>query len=411
LFFVCTSFFNTCPLGLLKEGVVNSSNGKASWNIEVKYPDWGRYLVIAEDTETGHSTGKIVYIDWPGWAGRAQKGDAEGASMLTFVSDKEKYNVGDDVKITIPTGKDGRALISIEDGTDVLKSYWVQTKEGETQFEFKATKEMTPNVYVHISLLQPHSQTANDLPIRMYGAIPIMVEDPNTILEPVIVMPNEIESGKDFNIEIDVRNPNHLTTNVIEKVLSASESWVTDYTPVGIAGTNNGVIEVSSIPPINLKNRLNFLIQYPHGCVEQTTSAVFPQLFVSNLIELNAKQKKEIEKNIKAGIKQLASFQLSNGGFAYWQGGSNASIWGTTYAGHFLIEAKKKGYPVSSSVIQSCIYNFPARREYLRKCHLFVFFQNSRMRNSNMCNKISTLSNIFRRQACAVRISIFYRHS
>ncbi len=570
---------------LLKEGIVNSSNGKASWNIEVKYPDWGRYLVIAEDTETGHSTGKIVYIDWPGWAGRAQKGDAEGASMLTFVSDKEKYNVGDDVKITIPTGKDGRALISIEDGTDVLKSYWVQTKEGETQFEFKATKEMTPNVYVHISLLQPHSQTANDLPIRMYGAIPIMVEDPNTILEPVIVMPNEIESGKDFkitvsekdkkamtytlaivdegllditrfqtpnpwdkffakealgvktwdmynevigatagkterllaigggmdeegqdkksanrfkpivkflgpftlgrgdkkthtiniskyigsvrtmviagnnnaygatdkavpvikplmvlgtlprvlspgeivklpatifvmkknikdvkvtlktnnlftvkgnktktlrfnkkgeqnldfellvnnkigigiveviatsgnitssfNIEIDVRNPNHLTTNVIEKILSAGESWVTDYTPVGIAGTNNGVIEVSSIPPINLKNRLNFLIQYPHGCVEQTTSAVFPQLFVSNLIELNAKQKKEIEKNIKAGIKQLASFQLTNGGFAYWQGGSNASIWGTTYAGHFLIEAKKKGYPVSSSLIQS----------------------------------------------------------
>jgi len=570
---------------LLKEGVVTSSGGKASWNIDVKYPDWGRYLVLAEDLQTGHSTGKVVYIDWPGWAGRAQKGDSEGATMLSFISDKDKYNVGEEAKITIPTGKDGRALISIEDGTDVLKSYWVQTEEGETEFKFKVTKKMSPNVYVHISLLQAHSQTANDLPIRMYGAIPIMVEDPDTKLEPVITMPDEIESGKDFtvtvseknkkgmtytlaivdegllditrfktpnpwdkffakealgvktwdmfneviganagqierllaiggggeeegkkskkanrfkpvvkflgpftvgsgdkkthsikidnyigsvrtmviagndkaygssekavpvikplmiigtlprilspgetvklpasifamkdniknvtvkvktnglftvngeksktlrfdkpgeenvnfeltvnskigigtvelvassggktstySIEIDVRNPNHSTTNVIEKVLTAGETWQTDYTPVGIAGTNNGVIEVSSIPPINLKSRLDYLIQYPHGCVEQTTSAVFPQLYVSNLIELNSKQKTEIEKNIKAGIKRLNSFQLSNGGFSYWQNGTNASIWGTNYAGHFLVEAKKKGYPVSSSTIQA----------------------------------------------------------
>jgi len=577
------NFRNTATL--LKEGTIKSSNGKASWDIEVKYPDWGRYLVVAKDTETGHSTGKIVYIDWPGWAGRAQDGDSEGASMLTFVSDKEKYNVGEDVKVTIPSGKDGRALITIEDGTDVLKSYWVQTKEGETQFEFKATKEMTPNVYVHVSLLQPHSQTANDLPIRMYGTIPVMIEDPDTKLEPVITMPNEIETGKDFkitisekdkksmtytlaivdeglldltrfqtpnpwdkffakealgvktwdmysevigasggkierllaiggggeaegedkktanrfkpvvkflgpftlnrgdkqshtinisnyigsvrtmviagndnaygstekavpvikplmilgtlprvltpgenvklpatifvmkdnirdvkvslktndfftvkgdktkslrftkpgedvmefdltvgnkigigtvevvatsagitstySIEIDIRNPNHMTANVIEKVLSAGETWETDYKPVGIIGTNTGIIEVSDIPPINLKKRLDYLIQYPHGCVEQTTSSVFPQLYVSNIIELDTKKKSEIEKNIKAGIKRLASFQLTNGGFAYWQGGSNASIWGTTYAGHFLIEAKKKGYPVSSSIIQS----------------------------------------------------------
>jgi uncharacterized protein YfaS (alpha-2-macroglobulin family) len=38
---------------------------------------------------------------------------------------------------------------------------------------------------------------------------------------------------------------------------------------------------------------------------------------------------------------------------SYWQGGSDISDWGTTYAGHFMIEAKKKGYSVSSSFIQS----------------------------------------------------------
>lgn len=569
---------------LLKEETITSNKGTASWDIEIKYPDWGRYLVVAEDLATGHSTGKVVYIDWPGWAGRAQ-GEGDGATMLSFISDKDKYNVGEEAKITIPTAKEGRALISIENGTDVLKSYWVQTKEGETEFNLKLTKAMTPNVYVNVTLLQPHSQTANDLPIRMYGTIPIMVEDPDTKLEPKISMPDEIETDKDFTvtvseknnkamtytlaivdegllditrfktpnpwnkffakealgvktwdmfkevigansgkierllaiggggeeegqksrkanrfkpvvkflgpftlasnnkkthkikisnyigsvrtmviagsdkaygsaekavpvikplmvlgtlprilspgetlklpasifvmkdniknvkvklktndlftingektktlkfnkkgeknlnfellvnkktgigtveiiassgnktasykIEIEIRNPNHLTTNVIEKVLSAGETWNTDYSPVGIAGTNNGVIEISSIPPINLKNRLDYLIQYPHGCVEQTTSSVFPQLFVSNLIELSKKQKADIEKNVKAGIIRLNSFQLSNGGFSYWQNGTSASVWGTTYAGHFLIEAKKKGYPVSSSTIQS----------------------------------------------------------
>ena len=50
----------------------------------------------------------------------------------------------------------------------------------------KATKEMAPNVYVSISLLQKHGNTNNDLPIRMYGTIPVGVEDPNSHLNPLI---------------------------------------------------------------------------------------------------------------------------------------------------------------------------------------------------------------------------------
>ena len=131
--------------------------------------------------------------------------------MLTFISDKEKYNVGETVKISIPSGKDGRALISIENGTDVIQTHWIQTNEGETPFEFKVTKDMAPNIYVHVSLLQMHSQTANDLPIRMYGAIPIPVEDPDTRLQPVINMANEIESGKTFTINISEKNKKPMT--------------------------------------------------------------------------------------------------------------------------------------------------------------------------------------------------------
>jgi hypothetical protein len=46
----------------------------------VKYPDWGRYLITAADKSGGHRTGRIVYVDWPGWAGRGQKEGGRGAT-------------------------------------------------------------------------------------------------------------------------------------------------------------------------------------------------------------------------------------------------------------------------------------------------------------------------------------------
>ena len=93
-------------------------------------------------------------------------------------------------------------------------------------------------------------------------------------------------------------------------------------------GTNKVTLEVSSMPNINLTKRLNYLIRYPHGCVEQTTSSVFPQLHLSTLLELNADEKKKIESNIKAGIERLRNMQLSNGGIGYWPGANMANEWG-----------------------------------------------------------------------------------
>ena len=37
---------------------------------------------------------------------------------------------------------------------------------------------MAPNVYASVTVIQPHAQTINDMPMRLYGIIPVMVEDP-----------------------------------------------------------------------------------------------------------------------------------------------------------------------------------------------------------------------------------------
>jgi uncharacterized protein YfaS (alpha-2-macroglobulin family) len=101
-------------------------------------------------------------------------------------------------------------------------------------------------------------------------------------------------------------------------------------------------LEVSSIPTIDFNRRLQYLITYPHGCVEQTTSSVFPQLFLADVADISASRQADIQRNVTAGINRLSGFQLANGGFVYWPGNTVSDDWGTSYAGHFMIEAEKK---------------------------------------------------------------------
>ncbi|HRF39096.1 MAG TPA: hypothetical protein PK198_09925, partial [Saprospiraceae bacterium] len=102
-----------------------------------------------------------------------------------------------------------------------------------------------------------------------------------------------------------------------------------------------------------LGERLDYLLQYPYGCLEQTLSGGFPQLYVGRLIELNENQKKTVPNNIKATIERLKKFQTSNGGFAYWPGEQQPDQWSTSYAGHFLLEAKALGYAVPDNMLDN----------------------------------------------------------
>ncbi len=141
---------------VVSKKTINTTDGRGEFKFQVKYPDWGRYYVRVCDSESNHCTGKIVYIDWPGWAGRAQKDNPGGASMLSFATDKSKYAVGEEVKVTIPGSDNGRALISIEGGSKVIQTNWLETEQGENIFRFQTSPEMAPNVYINVTLVQPH---------------------------------------------------------------------------------------------------------------------------------------------------------------------------------------------------------------------------------------------------------------
>ena len=93
-------------------------------------------------------------------------------------------------------------------------------------------------------------------------------------------------------------------------------------------------------------------MEYPHGCIEQTTSAAFPQLYLDVVKELNDAELARTKFNITKAIERLKMFITRDGGFAYWPGGEDSESWGSTYAGHFLLEAERKGYYVPADMIK-----------------------------------------------------------
>ena len=80
---------------------------------------------------------------------------------------------------------------------------------------------MSPNVYAHVTLLQPHAQTANDLPIRLYGIAPIRVVNPQTRLQPVLEVPEVLppETTSEVAVREATGRPMTYTLAVVDEGL------------------------------------------------------------------------------------------------------------------------------------------------------------------------------------------------
>ena len=206
------TYINNSSITPVASGNLQTRGGKASFKFRVDYPSWGRYLVYVKDKESGHATGGTVYIDWLEWRGRSSKTDPSGIKMLAFSLNKDSYEIGETATAIIPAAAGGRALVSIENGSTVLRQEWIEVSNGgDTKYTFKITPEMTPNVYLHISLLQPHAQTVNDLPIRMYGVVPVFVTNSQTVLQPQIQMPEVLRPETNFNVTVSEKSGKPMT--------------------------------------------------------------------------------------------------------------------------------------------------------------------------------------------------------
>lgn len=178
-----------------------TTNGSGKVNLPVTVNQWGRYLLRACDGD-GHCTGDYFYAGSPADG----EGDREAAALLPLQIDREEYKVGESVEVSIPATSGGMILVSLENSTGVLSTKWVEATAGNNVYRFTADESMMPNLYVNVQLIQPHSRTEDDRPLRMYGVIPVKVIDPDTRLEPQVVASDEWEPEEEVTVAVSEKN-------------------------------------------------------------------------------------------------------------------------------------------------------------------------------------------------------------
>lgn len=197
---------------VVARGSARAVNGVAEVPFKVEYPDWGKYLVLIRDAKGGHATGGVITVDWPQWRGRSGKESASGSTELSFTLDKPQYEAGETASVYLPKCKGGRALLSIENGSKVLKRIWVPLSANEeTKYPLRIDKSMAPNFYVAATMLRPHKETDFYTPIRLFGVQSVKVVNRQSILHPVIEMPDELHPQQPFAVKIREKDNKPMT--------------------------------------------------------------------------------------------------------------------------------------------------------------------------------------------------------
>ncbi|NBX16307.1 MAG: hypothetical protein EBR09_02965 [Proteobacteria bacterium] len=158
-------------------------------------------------------------------------------------------------------------------------------------------------------------------------------------------------------VEFPLQSPEALSrTRTIVSVKSSSNTL--DY-PNFESGTERATVLLTGNPwsPV-VAELLPELMQYPYGCIEQTTSKLRPLVYLSELVgDLDPKILKSdrIPKFVDAGIQRILSMQTGTGGFAYWPGMNEPNLFGTVFATHVLLDAQKAGYAVPENRLRSAL--------------------------------------------------------
>ncbi|MEZ4826875.1 MAG: alpha-2-macroglobulin [Bacteroidia bacterium] len=159
-------------------------------------------------------------------------------------------------------------------------------------------------------------------------------------------------------VEISIRPSAPFVVESEWNSLKAGESKTIRINDKFLAGTQTTHLTVSAFPAVKFSQHLRYLVGYPHGCLEQTTSQLFPQLYFNELAAVVAADLYKTGNPVyfvKEGIKKLEGMQRYDGAFSYWSNGTYYNWWGSVYATHFLVEAEKAGYEVDKNVLNKAL--------------------------------------------------------
>ncbi|RYY60038.1 MAG: alpha-2-macroglobulin family protein [Chitinophagaceae bacterium] len=159
--------------------------------------------------------------------------------------------------------------------------------------------------------------------------------------------------------EISVRPPSTLQKQTGAGSVAGGSSMnvaipLSDYIPSSVDYS----LVVGRSPLTELGEQLRYLVQYPYGCTEQTVSAAFPQLYYGDLAELMGSgrgNKLQANANILEAVRKIKMRQLYTGALTLWDGEGKEDWWSSIYAAHFLLEARKAGFEIDNSLIETLL--------------------------------------------------------
>ncbi|AII51249.1 alpha-2-macroglobulin family protein [Hymenobacter sp. APR13] len=191
-------------------------------------------------------------------------------------------------------------------------------------------------------------------------------------LTPNFFNSNTNESFKE-TIEIPVRPASPLQKRTGAGVVAGGAAQQlnlrTDFLPSSLRSQ----LVVSRSPMTEFAKDLRYLLQYPYGCLEQTVSAAFPQLYYGDLAATLGQKngpgtkhqalstKYNPNYHVQEAIRKVEAQQMYNGSLSYWPGGDYDNWWATAYAAHFLLEAQQAGFDVNKNVLDRVLRYLQAR--------------------------------------------------
>ncbi len=278
-------------------------------------------------------------------------------SGADYGSATEKIQVRDPVVLTptfprFLTGGDRvRIPVSIYNSTGNTGTFTVKLKATGPVQLLTENGSINNLVFVKEDTLEKHTQIASGKEGQLY--FDVVTHDEIGIAEFNLSASGNGEEIQFAPMRLPVRSAAPPVTKTGHGMVREGESADFIFPSNLRAETSEFMLTVSPLPTVRFANGLRYLVRYPHGCLEQTTSRVFPLLYLSDLariVEPELADEGKIDEYINAGITKLEDMLLPDHHFAYWQGRSHINNWSSVYASHFLVEARKAGYKVSDNV-------------------------------------------------------------
>ncbi len=162
-----------------------------------------------------------------------------------------------------------------------------------------------------------------------------------------------------------------------------------DLYPKGIKSS----LILSNSPAVEFAKNLDYLVRYPYGCLEQTVSAAFPQLYLADITKMfpavagrNFNQGGSPGYNVQQAILKIENMQLYNGGLSLWPQGGSVDWWSTAYAAHFLIEAKAAGYEVNRKMLDATL-KFLVQKVKEREMETYFYIENGIRKSKSIARR------------------------